>query len=372
VLAHSHNRIPENPPPSIGKGTRVDGVRGSVRIRQRVRRGDRPLQTPSTLVPNYSNHLYVSPQRFTPGTKAYRLLPPPLGAESLEPALPVASGAPEGSGAHSDRREASPSLVGGTHSTHTHPTGGCVLCVEKEKKEKSHSKFIVPCGGWLRELCGHRNIRWAPLKCHKWKCEECAPGKRMEFLERLQGAYDLSLEKGWLLKFVTLTYAEDVDRKAVRLSLQHLVQAIRRKYGYCEYVRIPEFTKRGRIHLHLAMIMDFVPQKVLSAMWRKASGAGVVDIRAVHDIALLRNELAKYLTKGPAGKVTYSKGFPEAVPLVRPKLGVCNSCGEEHRFTFLTPDMAEKDFGLEIAGRESPGLVLRPTGGASFCGCWES
>jgi len=56
---------------------------------------------------------------------------------------------------------------------------------------------VVPCGGWLREVCGHGNVRWIPLRCHKWGCDTCGPGKHMEFLERLQGALTLSKEKGW-------------------------------------------------------------------------------------------------------------------------------------------------------------------------------
>jgi len=144
----------------------------------------------------------------------------------------------------------------------------------------------------------------------------------MEFLERLQGALTLSKEKGWTwrggrtgffwkgswtLKFVTLTYAEDVTKKQVRLSLAHLVQGIRRKYGYCEYAKVPEFTKNGRIHLHLAMIMPYIRQKELSAMWKSYAKAPNVWITAVIDSRRLKVELAKYLSKAPAGKVTYSR-----------------------------------------------------------------
>jgi len=327
-----------------------------------------PLRTPSTPVPNYSDHLYISPQRFLPGTKAHRLLPPLLGVESLEPLAPVAPDAV--GGGHSDRREASPSLEPGyAQCTHT----------EKENQEKGQQKKekngpppgIVPCGGWLRELCGHRKVRWHPLKCHQWTCEQCAPGKLMEFLERLHGAYRVSEEKGWTLKFVTLTWAEDVTKKQVRLHLAHLVQAIRRKYGYCEYAKVPEWTKNRRIHLHLAMIMPYIPQKALSNMWRKYAGAPNVWITAVQDVNRLRNELGKYLAKGPAGKVTYSRQFPEAVPLATVKPGVCNSCNQEHTFIFITHAEAEKHFPLEVLGRDTPGLAVRPTGGTTACGCWD-
>jgi len=315
------------------------------------------------------------------GTKVHRVLPLVsqwprhgvdyhLGVESQEPVSPVAPDAV--GGGHSDRREASPSLECSKRSAHT-PLGKNQK-EEKEKKEKNESlpEFIVPCGGWLRELCGHGSVRWAPLKCHQWTCEYCGPGKFMELQERLQGAYSVAKEKGWTLKFVTLTWAVDVSKKQVRLHLAHLVQAIRRKYGYCEYVKVPEWTKNHRIHLHLAMIMPYIRQKELSGMWRKYAGAPNVWITAVQDINRLRNELGKYLAKGPAGKVTYSRQFPEVMPLVTVKPGVCNSCDQEHTFIFVAHAEAEKHFPLEVLGRDSPGLPVRPTGGVTSCGCWDS
>jgi len=334
-VGHSDNSIPENLPPSIGKGTDVNGVGSSEPIRPRARGGDAPLQTPLTSVPNYSSRLYVSPQRFVPGTKAHRLLPPPLGAESADPPSSVAPTPKAEVTPSVSEASPSPSLESSTHNAHTHPTGGCVLCVRGEKEKKSPPKFIVPCGGWIRELCGHGNIRYIPLKCHKWTCEYCAPGKFMEFLERLQGAHRVSIEKGWTLKFVTLTWAEDVTNKQVRLHLAHLVQAIRRKYGYCEYAKVPEWTESGRIHLHLAMIMPYIRQKELSGMWRTYAGGPIVWIEAVRGVGPLGTELSKqqinvrqltnYLSKGPAGKVTYSRNFPAPVPLVtvQPGVGAC-------------------------------------------------
>jgi len=316
-----------------------------------------PQEQPSPLFVSSSwlDKDYVSPQRFTLGTKANRVLPPPLGVESSEPASSVATTSPEVA-EHSERSEASPSLVGGTPSTHTRPG----------------NYHITPCGGWLRELCAHGNIRWKPLPCRKWSCEDCAPGKRWEFLERLEGALELSRGKGWTLKFVTLSWAWDVTKERVRLDLAHFVQSIRREYGFCEYAKVPEFTKRGRIHLHLAMVMPFIPQRKLSAIWKAHSGAPVVDIRAVYDIVRLRNELSKYLTKGPAGKVTYSRHFPEAVPLVTVKVGPCDACGgQEHTFMHISADEAEINFRCEGAARLLPGLAVRATGQVSLdCGCW--
>jgi len=96
-VGHSAVRIPEKPLQSIGSGTGVSGVGSSEPTRQRVRRGDRPLRTPETPVPSCCSAIS-------------------LGAESQEPVSPVAPDA-EGGG-HSDRREAFPSLVGGTPNAH--------------------------------------------------------------------------------------------------------------------------------------------------------------------------------------------------------------------------------------------------------------
>jgi len=175
----------------------------------------------------------------------------PLGAESFEPASPVATTAPEAA-EYPDRREASPSLESSEPNAHTHTADSC--------------HFRVPCAGWLREACSHNGVRWMPLACHRWECAYCAPGKFMELRERLQGAHRVSVEMGWTLKFVTLTWADDVTGEQVRLHLQHFMQTVRRKYGYCEYAKVPEWTKNGRIHLHLAMIVPYIPQKVLSQM----------------------------------------------------------------------------------------------------------
>jgi len=167
-MAHSGNRIPENGPPSIGNGTDVSGVGSSEPTRQRVRRGDEPLQTPETSVPDFHNPLYVSPQRFIPGTKAHRLLPPPLGAESSEPVSPVASGAPEGSGAHSDRREASPSPEGAGAYAHI-PAISSTASGERKKR----SKLDAPCPSvYLHGKCEEGHEYAKGVICNREWCDE--------------------------------------------------------------------------------------------------------------------------------------------------------------------------------------------------------
>jgi len=170
----SYNRITEKPAPSIGKGTDVNGVGSSEPTRQRVRRGDEPLQTPLTSVPAFHDPLYVSPKRFIPGTKAHRLLPPPLGAESSEPASPVASGAPAGSGAHSDRREASPSPEGARHYAQIRAISSTTSEEEKQKREKNHRKNLESAcpSVYLHGKCEEGHEFAKGVICNREWCEE--------------------------------------------------------------------------------------------------------------------------------------------------------------------------------------------------------
>jgi len=193
----------------------------------------------------------------------------------------------------------------------------------------------------------------------------------MEFQERLQGAWELAQSEGWTLKFVTLTWRDWVSHTRVNLDLAHLVQSLRRKYGYCEYAKVPERTKRGVIHLHLAMVMPYVHQTVLSRMWEAHTRGTsyVVDIRAAKGVYMLRNELAKYLTKGPAGKVTYSRRFPVAKE-IKVESGPCDACGgKEHTFQFIPAAEAETNFAYETEGRRL-GEPVTPMGVLRRCGCW--
>lgn len=182
-----------------------------------------------------------------------------------------------------------------------------------------HDPPRTPCAGWLLKTCVHRNYQWVPLFCHSWRCLVCGPIKRAATIARLCHAYrtaDLGTHK---LKLVTLTYRKDVDRKFVLRSLQHLVQALRRKYGIFEYARFPERTKQGRIHLHLIALCPFIPQKVLSEAWRVASrGSYIVDIRTIHTMDQLARYVGKDLTKSLVAKVTWSRRFPNFEDADRP------------------------------------------------------
>jgi len=157
-----------------------------------------------------------------------------------------------------------------------------------------------------------------------------------------------------------------------RRTYAHFVQWLRRKYGYgIEYVRAPEFTKIGRIHVHTAMIMPFVRQSDLSRAWNVFShGAFRIDIRAAKPG--LAKELAKYLGKNmSAGHISRSKGWPKAPPAVPegeeavnqvprdPETGLCSGCGSEHRFWYVKTD--------ELSEHDADQVFIVPS-----CGCWST
>jgi len=101
-------------------------------------------------------------------------------------------------------------------------------------------------------------------------------------------------------------------------------------------------------------------------MWKSYAKAPNVWITAVQNPNRLKNELAKYLSKAPAGKVTYSRNFPKPEP-IQAKSGPCEVCdGQEHRFEFMPEWLAVQEHPMEETGRW---LAGEPVYG-EFCGCW--
>jgi hypothetical protein len=157
----------------------------------------------------------------------------------------------------------------------------------------AYSKPALKCqgGSWFQQSCGHGNWRWAWAPCDKWSCDHCHRRRiREEMVPEIRLALLLAKEKGETLKFLTLT-AGDGDlggdptaagAKRRTRNLQHFSQGIRRKWGYFEYLKVAELTKRGRVHTHLVAIMPYINQKALSVFWKKTTGGSyVVDVEAV-------------------------------------------------------------------------------------------
>lgn len=168
-------------------------------------------------------------------------------------------------------------------------------------------------GGWMIETCGHGYQRKFPKPCKTWTCPDCYPRKLAVLTNRLGMAMQLSRERGTFLKFITLTWANDVDAVRAGLDFQHFVQSMRRLFpndGF-QYVKVSEYTENGRLHIHIAAITPYMWQHDMSRQWEAHSGASIVYVEAVRSVQKMRNYLAKYLSKGPVGKVSYSRDFPK-------------------------------------------------------------
>jgi len=192
------------------------------------------------------------------------------------------------------------------------------------------------------ETCGHGSQRKIPRACKKWTCPDCYPRKLAVLTNRLGMAMQKARERGTFLKFITLTWAHDVDAVRAGLDFQHFVQSMRRLFpndGF-QYVKVSEYTQNGRLHIHIAAITPFMWQGEMSRQWEAHSGASIVYVEAVRSVQKMRSYLAKYLSKGPLGKMSYSRDFPKLKEL-EGEIGVREPGVEYGPVSFSADDAVE-------------------------------
>lgn len=152
--------------------------------------------------------------------------------------------------------------------------------------------------------------------CRAWSCDACAPARRADVKAQIEAGEPTSL--------LTLTWhakrpeAPEEARLAMARAFHRLTWRVRRKYpGHAfEFFVVPEITRAGYPHLHVALRAAFIPQGWLSDQWASLVGAPVVDIRALRSPRWGAGYLAKYLTKardrlGTAKRYWKSRGWLE-------------------------------------------------------------
>ena len=154
---------------------------------------------------------------------------------------------------------------------------------------------------------GHRILIETPsgfevqtVPCKSWHCQTCRPWRVSQLKELILSGHPSTL--------LTLTANPRVHRdpEAAALDLMRawrsLRKYLRRHYPdqEIEYLGVWERTKKGWPHLHLAMRMPYVPQRLLSERMYRLATAPIVDIRSIHSQNQLVHYLAKALTKAPA------------------------------------------------------------------------
>lgn len=149
-------------------------------------------------------------------------------------------------------------------------------------------------------------------RCRRWGCPHCGPRKIAHLTHKVTAAKPS--------KFVTLTVnnglfkcpREAYDR--TRRAVGALTRSIRSDFGEWEYLRILEITRKGWPHYHFLARGAYVPQSWLANRWDELTGAHIVDIRKVKNLAHAAHYLMKYLYKQKAvpwttRRVCWSRGF---------------------------------------------------------------
>lgn len=80
-------------------------------------------------------------------------------------------------------------------------------------------------------------------------------------------------------------------------QLPELCKLVRTERGECEYLRVTELHESGWPHYHALLRSSYIPQRRLSDIWGKLTGAPVVWIAKIDKSFSTFRYLVKYLTK---------------------------------------------------------------------------
>lgn len=119
------------------------------------------------------------------------------------------------------------------------------------------------------------------------------------------------IERGGVLRFITLTSSPQ-SPKEIQRSWRALYMRLKRRGLVLGYIKVPEYTKNGRAHLHVLYRGKYIDHYIIRSMWQEIHQASIVDIRLVKAKMTNRhmaNELAKYMAKENAGRYSWSWGW---------------------------------------------------------------
>lgn len=119
------------------------------------------------------------------------------------------------------------------------------------------------------------------------------------------------LEKRGQVRLLTLTSAApDTAGRDFQTSFRRLRMRLLRRGMLVDYIRCPEYTKKGARHEHILFRGSFIEQRYLSHLWQEIHNSPVIDIRGIRaGKRALAGYLASYMAKSPAGRYAYSWGW---------------------------------------------------------------
>ena len=137
------------------------------------------------------------------------------------------------------------------------------------------------------------------------------------------------LERGGSLRFLTLTSSPDAPAD-IQKSWRALYMRMVRRGLIDGYIKVPERTKAGRLHLHVLFRGQYIAQVLMSKWWAEIHQSPNVDIRMYRPWGGKRRTaayMAKYMSKEEAGRYSWSWGWVWR--------GFCNDWREWKRYWWL-------------------------------------
>lgn len=98
------------------------------------------------------------------------------------------------------------------------------------------------------------------------------------------------------LRWVTLTYAENMqDLERLYRDFGSFVKRLRRRWGACEYIAVPEPQRRGAWHMHVILVYEGRAPYMKNAELREVWGHGFVRVQSLADVDNVGAYLSAYL-----------------------------------------------------------------------------
>lgn len=118
----------------------------------------------------------------------------------------------------------------------------------------------------------------------------------------------LQVEKGQV-RMITLTSSRVELNERFQGDFRKLRMRLLRRNLLVDYIRTPEYTESGLRHEHILFRGSYIAQRFLAKLWGELHESDIIDIRLVKGRRRIAVYLAKYMSKAPSGRYSYSWGW---------------------------------------------------------------
>ncbi len=95
-------------------------------------------------------------------------------------------------------------------------------------------------------------------------------------------------------KFLTLTFAENrTDLKSCNKELKAFIRKLKVLKDNIKYIAVPEFQKRGAVHYHILINLDYIDQNKIAQIW----GHGFIRVNSIDAHTNIGMYVVKYIGK---------------------------------------------------------------------------